>query len=1137
MRSLFNRAVTAVSAAVFLAGSVMPSMPPVLAAEQQGAAGKALSVELGIRALSDPELSGDAWNGTFVYFGNQGNYPVCFRVLDTDSTTYGAQSVLLDANYALSRRVYSENGSPDWSSSGLRQYLNGEFLMGNFSQAERDAIRQSSGGADGASALAGDYVFVLDEAEASNAAYGYGRYGTLAKENMRFYDTDAEYVLRTADGGNIKTVTADGSFSSAAPSDMLYFAPALNLDGDQVAFTYPAEGAKPAYLEPVGPAEDNYLKLTMKGGDGFSAKRKDNEDNAVPAGYGFLVDVQDIGTAKKGVNYSRISGMLVDAAGRVSSYGMLSEIAATGEVLVNVPASTPTGDYTLYVFAEDVKSAYYDHATDYASNFAPIRVHVGDANAVSEEAVQAMEKLNEQKTQAVQKETKKQDTQTKTTDQKQTADQSTTKQSTTKQDSQKQQSSQKQAVAHRINLNTEGNGKLQASASEATVGTVIILTATPDNDWHFKNWQSGDVNVANDNKFTMPDKEITVKAVFEKNKNNHAVKLGYMENSTVSLSATSAVKGDKIKATCKPKAGYRFVKWNSEGLTNDLKSENPITFTMPDNDVTLQAVCEPDKPKEYTITVKTRGQGSAAAEYNKSQSNVWVDLYAWPSDGWRFAYWESKQVNPGGQSRFLMPAKNVTLTAVFEKIPDSTHAVNTVTRGDGGQVWTTAENGTPKTGFMRGEKVMVQVSLNNRYQLNSLKADGVELTTDSRTGVRYFYMPDRDVTLTAVFERETEQEHEAYLVVSGDGDAWTQNAKGENVRYFKEGERVFIQVMSHRCEVESIESRDAKIQPASGAYYAYFDMPKGGATVYVTFKPVEEAHEVFVSVSGDGSAWTTDKDGNRKNSFLPGERVLIQTLHNNSDIESIKSSDVSIGAGSSTYDGSFDMPDGSVNVQVVFKNTQPAPTPTHSVTVETSGEGSAWVTNANGEAMSTYEEGERVYIQTVHNNSDLKSVTSTDVAIGAGSDTNDGYFDMPSRDVTLQVNFAASNPDYKMTIASVNGPGSVYAMNGDGTIKNTFKAGEQVVLVLEGESVAWEFWYSDDPSVNIEVDGRGRLTFRMPAHALSVSVSTVDTSPVPDTQSGNDDSAGFDAYDDYDYFDDPAAYGIVDDDGEFPSIW
>ena len=66
-------------------------------------------------------------------------------------------------------------------------------------------------------------------------------------------------------------------------------------------------------------------------------------------------------------------------------------------------------------------------------------------------------------------------------------------------------------------MTNDGNGTASASSTSATAGTEITLTTTPNEGYHFKEWQviSGNVTIK-DNKFTMPDSDVEVKAVFEK---------------------------------------------------------------------------------------------------------------------------------------------------------------------------------------------------------------------------------------------------------------------------------------------------------------------------------------------------------------------------------------------------------------------------------------------------------------------------------------------------------------------------------------------------------------------------------------------------------------------------------------------
>lgn len=72
------------------------------------------------------------------------------------------------------------------------------------------------------------------------------------------------------------------------------------------------------------------------------------------------------------------------------------------------------------------------------------------------------------------------------------------------------------AKRYNVYVLTDDNGTATASASSATAGTTIQLTVTPNNGYHFKEWQvvSGNAEVSN-NTFIMPAGNVTVKPVFE----------------------------------------------------------------------------------------------------------------------------------------------------------------------------------------------------------------------------------------------------------------------------------------------------------------------------------------------------------------------------------------------------------------------------------------------------------------------------------------------------------------------------------------------------------------------------------------------------------------------------------------------
>lgn len=75
----------------------------------------------------------------------------------------------------------------------------------------------------------------------------------------------------------------------------------------------------------------------------------------------------------------------------------------------------------------------------------------------------------------------------------------------------------RQAETYAVTVTTNGNGTASADLAAAAAGTNISLSATPNTGYHFKEWQvvSGGVTIEND-KFTMPDGNVEIKAIFEK---------------------------------------------------------------------------------------------------------------------------------------------------------------------------------------------------------------------------------------------------------------------------------------------------------------------------------------------------------------------------------------------------------------------------------------------------------------------------------------------------------------------------------------------------------------------------------------------------------------------------------------------
>ena len=227
---------------------------------------------------------------------------------------------------------------------------------------------------------------------------------------------------------------------------------------------------------------------------------------------------------------------------------------------------------------------------------------------------------------------------------------------------------------HTVTVTSSGNGTASASPAKAVVGAEITLSATPDKGYHLKEWQviSGGVSIK-DNKFTMPNNNVEIKAIFEKDApptpTEYTVTVTTEGGGTASASPAKAAAGAEITLTATPNTGYHFKEWQVESpaglvITND-------QFTMPSANVEVKAIFEEDAPPvptEFTITVKTDGNGTASASPDKAVAGTEIRLTATPNTGYHFKEW---QVMSGGvtikDNKFLMPSANVEVKAIFEK--------------------------------------------------------------------------------------------------------------------------------------------------------------------------------------------------------------------------------------------------------------------------------------------------------------------------------------------------------------------------------------------------------------------------------------------------------------------------------------
>ena len=214
------------------------------------------------------------------------------------------------------------------------------------------------------------------------------------------------------------------------------------------------------------------------------------------------------------------------------------------------------------------------------------------------------------------------------------------------------------ANAYSITVVQPAGGMVSASATSATAGTTVKLTATPAEGYTL-DYFTLDGERINGNTFIMPARNVEVSAVFTANA--YSITVVQPTGGTVSASATSATAGTTIELTATPAEGYTL-----DYFTLDGARINGNTFIMPARNVEVSAVFTANA---YSITVVQPTGGTVSASKLSAFFGEAVELTAVPDEGYELSHYVvNGAANNGGT--FTMPARDVIVTAVFTKVAE-----------------------------------------------------------------------------------------------------------------------------------------------------------------------------------------------------------------------------------------------------------------------------------------------------------------------------------------------------------------------------------------------------------------------------------------------------------------------------------
>ena len=221
-------------------------------------------------------------------------------------------------------------------------------------------------------------------------------------------------------------------------------------------------------------------------------------------------------------------------------------------------------------------------------------------------------------------------------------------------------------------ISPDGNGTASASPAKAVGGTEITMTATPKDGYRFKEWQvvSPAGLVITNNKFTMPDSNVEVKAIFEEDvpaPTEYTVRFN-ANGGGGTMADVTGVSGSYTLPACgftEPE-GKQFKGWSTSADGSVISS---TTYEV-SSDTTFYAIWE---SKEYSIIV-TDGKATigAGSEISKAAQGTTITLTANAApDGKVFDKWVVESGNTtledanSETTTFIMPDSEVSVKATY----------------------------------------------------------------------------------------------------------------------------------------------------------------------------------------------------------------------------------------------------------------------------------------------------------------------------------------------------------------------------------------------------------------------------------------------------------------------------------------
>lgn len=311
----------------------------------------------------------------------------------------------------------------------------------------------------------------------------------------------------------------------------------------------------------------------------------------------------------------------------------------------------------------------------------------------------------------------------------------------------------------------ENGNSVSANVTTAKTDEVVELDVTVAPWYEVVEIKANDTVVESNEgvySFVMPAKDVNITASFRYTyvaPTAHNITIDTeIENGTIAADKTAAVKDEKVViTTITPVSGYQLVKVVVNGNKIDAVL-GEYSFVMPDEEVIISAEFE---AINYNVIVdNTIENGNVKVSKNTANINDEITITVTPNEGYKLVA-DSLKANNGivtiTDNKFTMPAKDVTVTAEFEK---GIYNITLNVVSDNGSAYVLPELDLSSLENLSdanyGDKIYVVCKADSDDYKAVVTIDNGTLNNGTSMAgytVKTFTMPAEDVIVTVDFEK------------------------------------------------------------------------------------------------------------------------------------------------------------------------------------------------------------------------------------------------------------------------------------------------------------------------------------------------------------------------------------------------